>query len=113
MRGDVPEGDSNEIAVAVARSPLTLTMPACVRSIIYNMSFNLVHVHRTKLFMFVYMQAFVKVYEHVCRTRLVCTESCRRLSEPVSHENIAVARALVQDVSLTQQVLPSVSHCVS
>lgn len=68
MHGDVPE-------TAVTVAPHALSMPACVQNIIYNMSFNALHVRRTKLFTFLYARACFEEYEHMCKTRLVCKQS--------------------------------------
>lgn len=66
-------GNSDE--VAVAQTSMHPTMPNCVQTLIYNMSFDTVHSRRIKYFTFHYKELCVLVYEQVCRTRLVCKES--------------------------------------
>jgi hypothetical protein len=69
------EPGADEVAVAQAVRPTT--MPDCVQTLVYGMSFDTVHTRRVSHFTFNYRKLCVQVYEHVCKTRLVCRESAK------------------------------------
>lgn len=56
-------------------SPHALLLPDCVQRIIYRLSLDTLFVRRTQLFTFQYARACFEEYEHVCKMRLVCTQS--------------------------------------